>query len=365
MTDPALDRLDARKGRGAATNASGRFEPETRHICDDGWGVDPDGEAAPVRTTITAERPKSAMTYNTSPDLPFDRTINPYRGCEHGCVYCYARPSHAYMGLSPGLDFETRLFAKDDLAEVLARDLRKKGYAPKPVMLGANTDCYQPIERDHNITRRVLETLDAANHPVLIVTKSAGVLRDLDILERMAARDLVSVGVSVTTLDGALARALEPRASAPQRRLAAIRGLADAGVPTTVMASPMIPCLNDHELEAILDAAVDHGAHQASMTLLRLPLELKDLFTEWLEIHAPLKKDRVLSHMRAMRDGQLYVSDFASRMRGTGVYAELLNKRFRLACGKLGLRRREPGEFALCTSAFKPPVQAGDQLSLL
>jgi DNA repair photolyase len=363
--DAAVPDRRARKGRGAATNASGRFEAETRHVCDDGWGVDPETESAPVRTTVTVERAKSAITYNTSPDLPFDRTVNPYRGCEHGCVYCYARPSHAYMGLSPGLDFETRLFAKDDLAEALARDLRKPGYAPAPIMLGANTDCYQPIERGRGVTRRVLEVLDEADHPVLIVTKSAGVLRDLDLLARMAARRLVSVGVSITTLDGALARALEPRASSPSRRLAAVAALAEAGVPVTAMASPMIPCLNDHELEAILDAAVAAGATQASMTLLRLPLELKDLFAEWLDVHAPLKKDRVLSHVRAMRGGRLYDPDFATRMRGSGVYADLLAKRFRLACDRLGLRRREPGEYPLDASAFKRPERAGDQLSLL
>ena len=355
----------ARKGRGAVGNPTGRFEAATRHVSDDGWGLDPELEAQPLRTSVTPEHPKRALSFNSSPDLAFDRTINPYRGCEHGCVYCYARPSHAYMGLSPGLDFETQLFAKEDLPEVLIRELRKPGYEPKPVMLGANTDCYQPIERDRGITRRVLEVMEAFGHPVLIVTKSAGVLRDIDILERLAARRLVSVGISVTTLDGALARNLEPRAASPAKRLSTITGLVERGVPVTVMAAPMIPCLNDHELESILAAGAANGATQATMTLLRLPLELKDLFAEWLEAHAPLKKERVLSHLREMRDGQLYVSDFKSRMSGTGVYAELLQKRFRLAAEKQGLTRREPGASRFDLSLFAVPPQAGDQLSLL
>jgi len=314
---------------------------------------------------VTAEHPKRALSFNGSPDLAFDRTINPYRGCEHGCVYCYARPSHAYMGLSPGLDFETKLFAKDPLPDVLAGELRKPGYVPKPVMLGANTDCYQPIERDHGITRRVLEVMEAFGHPVLIVTKSATILRDIDILKRLAARNLVSVGISVTTLDGALARNLEPRAASPAKRLSTIASLAENGISVTVMAAPMIPCLNDHELEAILAVGAENGATQATMTLLRLPLELKDLFAEWLDAHAPLKKERVLSHLREMRDGQLYVSDFKSRMSGTGIYADLLQKRFRLAAEKQNLVRREPGASRFDLSQFAVPPQAGDQLSFL
>jgi len=368
MTDAGFDEgvvAQARKGRGAVGNPTGRFEPASRHRVDDGWGVDPDEDLPALRTMVSPEQPKRALTYNTSPDLAFDRTINPYRGCEHGCVYCYARPSHAYMGLSPGLDFETQLFAKHDLPDVLARELRKPGYVPKPVMLGANTDCYQPIEREHGITRRVLEVLEAFGHPVLIVTKSAGVLRDADILERLAARNLVSVGISVTTLEGALARTSEPRAASPAKRLSTIAALARCGIPVTVMAAPMIPCLNDHELEAILEAGAANGATQATMTLLRLPLELKDLFTEWLDAHAPLRKDRVLSHLREMRDGQLYVSDFKSRMSGTGVYADLLQKRFEMASRRFGLARREPGASRFDLSHFAPPPAPGDQLSLL
>ncbi|MHC8508658.1 MAG: PA0069 family radical SAM protein [Rhodospirillales bacterium] len=315
---------------------------------------------------MTEESPRRALNYNQSPDIGFDRSINPYRGCEHGCVYCYARPSHSYLGLSPGLDFESRLFAKGDIAKVLERELRKPGYQARPVMLGANTDCYQPLERERGLTRKVLEVLDAFNHPAVVVTKSTGVTRDLDILSRMAARNLARAAVSVTTLDADLARNLEPRAAAPPKRLETIRALADAGVPVTVMAAPIIPCLNDHELEAILQAAADAGACGAGMTLLRLPYELKDLFVEWLDAHAPLKKDRVLSHIRAMRGGQLYVADFKTRRKGEGVYADLLQRRFRLAVERFGLNRRRADTVTkMDISAFAAPFESGAQMAFL
>ncbi len=354
----------ALKGRGAATNPAGRYERQTRFAVDDGWDLDEDGPP-PLRTSVTFEKPRTVISRNTSPDVPFDRSVNPYRGCEHGCVYCFARPAHAYMGLSPGLDFETRLFAKPDAAAVLERELRRPGYTPQPLMLGANTDPYQPIERDLEITRQILRVLDAFNHPVAIATKSALITRDVDIIGAMAARGLASVGVSVTTLDKDLARRLEPRAATPMRRLAAIARLAEAGVPVAVLAAPMIPALNDAELERILEAAAGAGAGAANYILLRLPLELKDLFIQWLETHAPGKARHVLNNLKQSRDGNLYVSGFGQRMRGAGPFADLLEQRFKLACKRLGLNAARPAEFNPNLSLFKPPPKAGEQLRLL
>jgi DNA repair photolyase len=350
------------KGRGAVTNPTGRFEAERRHLVDDGWDLNED--APPLRTTVTEEACRKIISTNTSPDIPFDQSINPYRGCEHGCVYCFARPTHAYLGLSPGLDFESRLFAKTGAAERLEAELRKPGYRCRTIMLGANTDPYQPIERERRVTRGILEVLAAANHPVAIATKSASVVRDIDILAPMAAKGLVSVGVSVTTLDKSLARTLEPRASTPEKRLGAIRRLRDSGIPASVMAAPMIPFVNDAEMEAILEAARDAGAGSASYILLRLPLELKDLFAEWLEAHVPERARRVLNQLRQCRDGTLYVADFSTRMRGTGAYAELLARRFAVACKRLGLGHGRAADFGLDASQFRPPPRAGDQFDL-
>ncbi len=358
----------ARKGRGATTNNSGRFENRSRHGTHDGWEVenwDPVSEDAPtLRTIVTEEFCKTIISRNSSPDIPFDQSINPYRGCEHGCVYCYARPSHAYAGLSPGLDFESRLFAKPNAAEALERELAKPSYKCLPIMLGANTDPYQPIERDWKITRDLLTVMSECNQPVAITTKSANVLRDLDILAEMAGRGLAAVGISVTTLDRDLARKMEPRASTPQKRLEAITTLSEAGVPVSLMAAPMIPQLNDHELENIMKAAVDHGVRDAAYILLRLPLEIKELFADWLAEHVPDRADRVLNHIRDARHGALYESDFETRMTGTGEYAQLLGRRFSLACKRMGLNKREAGQMPLDTSQFKGPVRPGSQLRL-
>ena len=351
----------ARKGRGAVSNAAGRYEPTARVRVDDGWGVDPDSDLPPLRTTLQADASRTVIARNDSPDIPFAQSINPYRGCEHGCVYCYARPSHAYLGLSPGLDFETKLFFKPDAAKLLAAELRKPGYKPSAIALGSNTDPYQPAERDARVTRAVLETLRDFRHPFSIVTKGALVARDIDILAPMAELRLARVFVSVTTLDRDLARRMEPRASAPQRRLAAIRALADAGVEVGVMAAPMIPALNDHELEAILEAARAAGARTAGYTLLRLPLEIKDLFDEWLDAHAPLRKGRVLDLIRQSRDGKLNHAEFGTRFVGTGPYAALLNARFLKARKRLGLDRND---WSYDLSRFAPPPQAGDQMTL-
>ena len=365
------------KGRGAVSNRAGRFEPETREDIDDGWDGDGDrdgGGLPPLRTEVTIETPRTIIARNTSPDIPFDRSLNPYKGCEHGCVYCFARPTHAYMGLSPGLDFESRLFAKPGAAALLERELSKPGYRPRTLHLGSNTDPYQPVEKTMRITRDVLKVLDAFNHPVAITTKSALVCRDLDILGPMAKRGLVSVAVSVTTLDRGLARKLEPRAPTPGRRLDTIRALSGAGVHVAVMAAPMIPVLNDAELETILEAARDSGAVAAGYILLRLPLEIKDLFAEWLDTHAPDAAAHVMSQMRDARSGVLYEQDFGTRMTGSGERAKLLSKRFDLACRKLGLKpvrglsgggadyQMDASQFCLPSRTLYP--MAGDQLRL-
>ncbi|TVR98362.1 MAG: PA0069 family radical SAM protein, partial [Rhodospirillales bacterium] len=332
-----------RRGRGAITNQTGRFEPMTRERVDDGWDLG-DGEPPPrLDTVVTVERARTIIARNQSPDIGFEQSINPYRGCEHGCVYCYARPSHAYLGLSPGLDFETRLTVKANAAEVLERELRAPGYRPRPIMLGANTDPYQPVERRRGITRAVLQVLAAFRHPVMVTTKSALVTRDIDVLGPMGAGRLASVGISLTTLDRGLARTLEPRATTPAGRLDAIRALSEAGVPVTVLASPMIPFINDHELERILTAGREAGAVRAAWILIRLPLEVAPLFREWLDAHRPDGAERVLARIRDSHGGALYRSRFGARMTGTGAYAALLAERFRLACRRLGLNRLYDG----------------------
>jgi len=356
----------ARKGRGATTNPAVRFDRLSTEAFDDGWETLEESFAAlpPLATTLTRDSARSAISWNNSPDVGFDRAVNPYRGCEHGCVYCYARPTHAYLGLSPGLDFETRLLFKPEIAALLERELRKPGYAARPLALGSNTDPYQPVERQMKLTRAVLEVMERFGHPVTIVTKSAGVLRDLDILGRLASRRLVRVCLSVTTLDASLARILEPRAATPERRLDAIRALTEAGIPTAVLAAPMIPAVNDMELERILERAASAGATRAAYTLLRLPLEIAGIFEAWLREHMPDRADRVLSLVRQTRGGRISDSDFAQRMSGTGPYAEMLARRFRVASQRLGMERRE--DERLDCSRFRVPEDgtAARQLSL-
>ncbi len=352
------------RGRGALTNRAGRYEKQRVEPLEEPPDPWCDEEPPPLRTTVTPEATRSIISTNDSPDVPFDQSINPYRGCEHGCVYCFARPTHAYVGLSPGLDFETRLFAKPDAARLLAAELSKPGYRPRSIMLGANTDPYQPIERGRRITRGILEVLSEFRHPVAIATKSALVTRDLDILEPMARRRLVGVGLSITSLDPQLARVMEPRASTPSRRLTAVRALSEAGVPVAVMTAPLIPFINDHELEHILEAAAAAGASGANYVLLRLPLELKELFGEWLEAHFPDRAARVIGRMRDCRNGQLYVSDWGTRMKGSGEYSKLLAQRFALACRRLGLAHGGPAARPLDCFQFRVPPRRGDQLSL-
>jgi DNA repair photolyase len=358
MTRQVID-SERRRGRGAQSNATGRFDTQTRLDVDDGWESLATLDA--FSTTVHVEQARTIISTNDSPDISFDQSINPYRGCEHGCVYCYARPTHCYLGHSAGLDFETQLYAKTNAAEVLERTLAGRGYEPKTIALGANTDPYQPIERQHGITRAILEVLSRFDHPVGIVTKSSLVTRDIDLLAPMAKRGLVKVALSVTTLDRALARAMEPRASTPQRRLEAMRQLSDAGIPTSVMVAPVVPGLTDSEIERILTAARDHGASQAGYVLLRMPLEIKDLFREWLAATCPDRADRVISLLRSMHGGKDYVAAFGHRQTGTGPFARLIAQRFRLAARRLGLdHRREP----LRTDLFVRPVLPGGQYSL-
>jgi DNA repair photolyase len=351
-----------RKGRGAASNPAGRYEP--RRVDPLPAGEDAaldDEEPAPLRTTVTPEASRSILTRNDSPDVPFDVSINPYKGCEHGCVYCFARPTHAYLGLSPGLDFETRIVSKPEGPRLLREALRRPGYRCETIALGANTDPYQPVERRLRITRGLLEVLAEHLHPVTIVTKSDLVLRDLDLLGPLAQRRLAAVLISVTTLDRTLARRMEPRAPTPERRIAAMRALGEAGVPVGVLSSPMILGLNDHELERILAACAAAGARSAGYVLLRLPLEIKDLFGEWLQAHYPLKAARVLGLVRDTRGGRLYDSRFGARMRGTGPQADLLKRRFEIACDRLGLSR---GPDPLDVTLFRVPPGKGEQIRL-
>jgi DNA repair photolyase len=358
-----MDRLrrEALKGRGAVSNTAGRFESALVEAFDDGWGG-LEEEEEPAATQVSFEATKSIFATNSSPDIPFSRSINPYRGCEHGCIYCYARPTHAYYGHSPGLDFETRIIAKRGGAQALERALRRPGYVVEPIALGANTDPYQPVEREHRITRAILEVLHDFKHPVTLVTKSAMVLRDLDLLVPMAADGLVQVLVSVTTLDPSLARSLEPRAAAPARRVEVIHTLHEAGVPVGVLVAPMIPAVNDHELEAILEATAGAGAVVAGTVMIRLPLEVAELFTQWLQTHMPDRKDHVLSRIRDLRGGDLNQSGFGQRMRGSGPTADLMRRRFDICCARLGLSTDGP---VLETQHFRSPPRAGDQLDLL
>ncbi|WP_425265703.1 PA0069 family radical SAM protein [Terrihabitans rhizophilus] len=350
---------ERRRGRGARTNAAGRFEPYARAAEDDGW--DSLADLPPFKTEISYETARKIITRNQSPDISFDRSINPYRGCEHGCVYCFARPSHSYLGLSPGLDFESKLTVKSNAAALLEKELAQPGYEVRTMALGTNTDPYQPIERQYRVTRSVLEVLARSNHPVGIVTKSALVTRDIDILAPMAAKGLARVALSITTLDPKLARDLEPRAPTPAKRLEAVRQLSEAGIPVTVMVAPIIPALNDEEIERVLDAAKAAGAVSAGYVLLRLPYEIKDLFQEWLAEHRPQRLKHVMSLVRSTRGGKDYEAEWGKRMIGDGVYAWTIGRRFELATRRLGLNgERKP----LRKDLFAAPTQPGEQLRL-
>ena len=357
--DPTLLPGQRPRARGAASNAVGRFERHEREGVDDGWDIPEDEHL--LRTEVRLERPRSAINYVTSPDLPFDRTINPYRGCEHGCVYCYARPSHAFLNLSPGLDFETRLIARPGIADVLAAELRKPGYVVAPMAIGTNTDPYQPIEATHGLMRACLGVLRDFGHPVWVTTRGSLIERDLDILGEMAARGLAAVSVSITTLDAGLARRMEPRAPTPARRLAMIGALSGAGVPVRVQVSPLIPALTDHELEAVLEAARDSGATHATSIPLRLPQEVAGLFRDWIFAQFPDRAARVMGRVRELHGGRDYDPDFGVRMTGQGVWANLIRQRLVKARARLGLTRGLP---PLRCDLFNPPARTGDQLSL-
>lgn len=372
----------ARKGRGAVSNIQGRYERDQREPFDDGWAaagseesagaceadnagdeetarrpvipivpVDPE-PLAPLRTEVTIERARSILTRNASPDIPFNVSLNPYRGCEHGCIYCFARPTHAYLDLSPGLDFETRLYAKTNAAERLREALSRPSYHCETIALGVNTDAYQPIEREHRVTRGILEVLSACDHPVALITKSSLIERDIDLLAPMAARGLAVAAVTLTTLDAAIARTLEPRAATPSRRLRTIRTLSDAGIPVGVSIAPVIPFITEPDLERVLEAAREAGAVYANYIVLRLPWEVRPLFEEWLQAHFPDRAERVMNRVRDMREGKAYDASFATRMRGTGVWADLMRQRFYKAADRLGYRYNR---FELDTSRFRVP----------
>jgi len=356
---PAKVGSERRRGRGAVSNMSGRYEPAARIPFDDGWlSLD---DLPPFKTVEREERVRKIITRNESPDLGFDRSINPYRGCEHGCIYCFARPTHAYHGMSSGLDFETQLFVKPDAPELLRKELASPSYKPRTIAMGTNTDPYQPIERKWKLTRRILEVLRDANHPVGIVTKSILVLRDLDILSEMAAKGLAKVALSVTTLDPKLARAMEPRASTPPKRLEAIRELSRAGVPTAIMTAPIVPAINDSEIERLLDAGAANGAVEAGFVMLKMPFEIKDLFREWLREHFPDKEKHVISLVRDIHGGKDYDSTWGLRQTGTGPYAWSIGRRFELACNRLGLNARS---YRLTPALFRKPAIKGDQMDL-
>jgi DNA repair photolyase len=357
-------RTDNLRGRGAVSNAVGRYEKQTRVVLDDGWDLGwraEDDAPPPIKTEVIHDATRSIITRNKSPDISFEQSINPYRGCEHGCIYCFARPTHAYLGMSPGVDFESRLFAKPNAAALLVKELSAPGYVPKVIAMGTNTDPYQPLEKKMRITRSILEVLRDFRHPVAIVTKSPLILRDLDILSDMARMGLAKAALSVTTLDRRLARMMEPRAGTPARRLQAIQGLSDAGVPAGVMFAPAIPALNDHEMEAVLSAAAGHGARTAGYVLLRLPLEIKDLFREWLEVNTPDRARHVMTLVRQMRGGKDYDSNWNTRMTGTGAYAQVMARRFHMAVKRLGLNAPTA---PLAVHKFKRPTRLGDQLAL-
>jgi DNA repair photolyase len=350
---------ERRRGRGTLSNVSGRYEPIARVAFDDGWQSLED--LPPFQTTVSIDSTRKVITRNNSPDISFDRSINPYRGCEHGCVYCFARPTHAFLGLSPGLDFESKLFVKPDAPALLERELSAPGYQPRTIAIGTNTDPYQPMERKYQVMRGILEVLERAGHPVGIVTKSALILRDLDILARLAERNLVKVAISVTTLDPELARTMEPRAATPGRRLETLRQLSAAGVPTSVMVAPIIPAINDADIERVLDAASLAGVTGAGYVLLRLPLEVRDLFVEWLRAHYPDRASRVMNMIRGMRGGKDCDATFGTRMKGTGPYAWMIGRRFETACQKRGLNK---ARISLTTELFTPPRPRAKQLSL-
>jgi DNA repair photolyase len=330
------------KGRAANSNYVSRFDPYSRVALDDGWGS-LDEAAPPLRTEVSLDASKSVINYIQSPDLPFDRTLNPYRGCEHGCIYCYARPTHAYLGLSPGLDFESKLLMKPDVVQLLKKELSHPGYQCAPIALAMNTDGYQPIEREYQLTRQVIQVLSAANHPFSLVTKSSLVERDIDLIAPMAAKGLASIYLSITTLDRQVARRLEPRAAAPERRFETLRKLSEAGIPTGVMVAPVIPALTDNHMEQILEKAYQAGARKAGYVFLRLPHELTSLFEDWLQQYFPLKAQHVMSLVKQSRGGKSYQSEFGKRMRGEGVFADLLANRFKLSCHKLGMSAERSG----------------------
>ncbi|WP_229428603.1 PA0069 family radical SAM protein [Microvirga pudoricolor] len=360
MEDP-IYRVEAerRRGRGAVSNPTGRFEPTTREGFDDGW--DRDEELYTLPTEVIVEKPRTIIAKNDSPDIGFDRSINPYRGCEHGCVYCFARPTHAFQGLSSGVDFETKIFVKPSAPDLLEKELRAPNYEPKVIALGSNTDPYQPTERQFRITRGILEVLDRASHPVGIVTKSALVTRDLDILARMADRQLARVAVSVTTLDPKLARKMEPRAASPAKRLDTIRRLSEAGIPVSVLVAPIVPAINDHEIEAILKAAWEAGARNAGYVLLRLPHDLKDLMRDWLVEHFPDKLNHVFSLLQGAHGGEDYKAEWKTRQTGVGPYAWMIGRRFETAAARIGFNERS---FKLRTDLFRSPSKETGQLSL-
>jgi DNA repair photolyase len=348
------------KGRGATGNPPCRYDSSVHVAEDDGWGVEEESPPA-LQTTVHPDSSRSVIAWNQSPDIPFDRSVNPYRGCEHGCIYCYARPTHAYLGLSPGIDFESRLFVKPDAARLLAEELRQPGYRCRPLALGTNTDPYQPVERTWQVTRQILEVLADCQHPVTITTKGALVERDIDLLSAMAERNLAEVLVSLGSLDRKLARHLEPRAASPERRLLTLQRLAAAGIPAGVLVAPVIPALNDHEVEAVLGACAAVGATMAGYVLLRLPHEVEGLFEDWLELHAPLKAKRVMGLVRECHGGRAHDPQFGRRMTGTGQYAALIGKRFEVSCRRLGLNRPRAG---LDTTRFRPPDDGSGQLPL-
>jgi len=348
------------KGRGARSNESSRYDSESRVGFDDGWGSE-DEAPPPIKTEVSRDTTRTIIARNTSPDISFNQSINPYRGCEHGCIYCFARPTHAYLGLSPGLDFESKLLVKPEAAKLLDAEFKKPSYQPQVIAMGTNTDPYQPIEREWRVTRSILQVMAEFKNPVGIVTKSALITRDIDILAPMAAEGLAKVAVSITTLDRKLARIMEPRAATPERRLETLRALSAAGIPTTVMTAPIIPALNDEEMETILARAAEAGARQAGYTLLRLPLEIKDLFREWLESQVPDRAKHVMSLVRSIRNGKDYDSNWGTRMTGTGPYASLIAQRFAIATRRLGLNEKH---VPLDTSKFRRPPQSGDQLAL-
>ncbi|WP_296224428.1 PA0069 family radical SAM protein [Ralstonia sp. UBA689] len=361
MSDPS-DRHVPRKGRGATSNLQGRFERDERARVDDGWQslvgqLDPEDTPPRIETTISIERARSILSHNQSPDIPFGVSLNPYRGCEHGCVYCFARPTHAYLELSPGLDFETKLFAKTNAAEVLRETLAKPGYRCEAIALGVNTDAYQPIERELRVTRDVLQVLHDCDHPVGLITKSSLIERDIDLLAPMATKNLVVAAVTITTLDADLARKLEPRAATPSRRLRTIRTLAQAGIPVGVSVAPMIPFVTDDHMEQILEASREAGATYASYIVLRLPNELNAVFQDWLMAHLPDRAQRVMNRIRDLHGGQDYKADFTTRMRGTGIWADLLRQRFYKCADKFGFSYHRYNELVLDTSQFKPPVR--------